>query len=428
VSREEVAVLAAMSVTWYTWLEQARPMNPSRQVMDALARVLALTPAEHAYVLELTGYLPGPAPEPAPPADAPAHLQRLLDGMASFPAFAVAPDWRIAGWNRAYQCLYPGIATAPAATRNLLWLVFTDPYVREMLPDWAADSRHFVAEFRAEAGARLTDATYVELVQALLATSADFAAVWPDHEVQRFATRTRRFHHRQVGDLVFEHHRLVPSDSPGFHIVVYTPAPGHDTEARLETLLHEPRPGPSVSTQLSETGAMALADVHRLTVDQFLAIPGLPERTELIEGLIYDVTPEGPRQAAPQGEVAQALIQALPGWRVLMGGSLRVTTDFCPIPDIAVYPLDVDLSADTFNAEDVGLVVEVGVSSRRTDRELKMPAYASGGVPELWLVAPEAGSLTLYGDPEDGWYETLVPLSWPEGLVTALERLVTRLA
>lgn len=224
-SREEVAVLSGMSVTWYTWLEQARDINPSRQVLDALARVLGLTSAEHGYVLGLTGFAAAVPADAEPVLAVPPHLQRLLDGMPDFPAYAVAPDWSIVGWNAAYARLYPRIAEVDAEDRNLLRLVFTDPTIRDLLGDWAADSRHFVAEFRAEAGARLGEPPYLRLVRGLQADSPEFAAVWADHEVERFASRERRFRHPELGDTVYEHHRLIPSDSPGVHVVIYSPSP-----------------------------------------------------------------------------------------------------------------------------------------------------------------------------------------------------------
>jgi transcriptional regulator with XRE-family HTH domain len=236
VSREEVAVLAGMSVTWYTWLEQGRTINPSRQVIDALARVLSLSEVEHHFVLNLLGFAP-PTLEDTAGHAMPEHVQRLLDGITGFPAFAVAADWTVVGWNSVYAMLYPRIVDVPEATRNLLWLVFTDPYVREMLPDWEKDSRCFVAEFRADAGAWLEDQNVVRLISELQTASPEFAAVWRDHEVQRFASRERRFHHRAVGDLVFEHQRLSPTDTPGLHLIVYSPAPGYGTEERLAALL-----------------------------------------------------------------------------------------------------------------------------------------------------------------------------------------------
>lgn len=237
--REEVAVLSGVSLTWYTWLEQGRPMNPSRQVLDAVARTLQLAPAEHAYVLSLAGYVPPPPVDAAPVAAAPAHLQRLMDGLGASPAFALAPDWGIAGWNRAYEALYPRVTEVAPADRNLLLLVFTDPDVRRLLADWEVDSRHFLAEFRAEAGARLGQPSHTALVTRLLEASPEFRAGWEGHELERFASRARRFRHPRVGELTFEHHRLTPADHPDLHLVIYTAAPGTDTAARLDRLLAE---------------------------------------------------------------------------------------------------------------------------------------------------------------------------------------------
>ncbi|MEU9112816.1 helix-turn-helix transcriptional regulator [Streptomyces sp. NPDC048483] len=221
--REEVATLSGVSATWYTWLEQGRDIQPSRQVLDALARTLRLTAAEHSYVLSLAGYAALSAPaEPAEPA-APAHVQRLLDALAGFPAYAIAPDWTITAWNTAYLGLYPNVAAAAPGERNLLWLVFTDPYVRGLLPDWETTSRRFLAEFRAEAGPRLGDLAQSPAIQRLLEASEPFRDAWRDHHIEGFASRERVFHHPTSGVLRYEHHRLAPADHPGLHIVLYTP-------------------------------------------------------------------------------------------------------------------------------------------------------------------------------------------------------------
>lgn len=233
--REEVAYLSGVSVTWYTWLEQAREINPSRQVLDALARTLRLSLAEHAYLLSLAGYS-APQPQAAPIADAaPAHVQRLLDALAGSPAYAVAPDWQITGWNTAYAALYPNVTTVPVEDRNLLWLVFTDPYVRDLLPDWEVTSHRFLAEFRAEAGPRLGEFSY--LVNRLLEASAAFRVGWESHGIEGFTSRERLFHHPVVGDLHLEHHRLAPCDHPELHLVIYTPVQTTDTPTRLAHLL-----------------------------------------------------------------------------------------------------------------------------------------------------------------------------------------------
>ena len=235
--REEVSTLSGVSITWYTWLEQGRDIHPSRQVLDAIARTLRLSVAEHTYVLSLAGYsAPPPATSPVI-ASAPAQIQRLMDAMEGYPAYAIAPDWSITGWNAAYAALYPNIASVPIGDRNLLWLVFTDPYVRTLLPDWDVTSDRFLAEFRGEAGPRLGDPALAGLVDRLLDTSGAFRAGWERHDIQGFSSRERLFHHPRVGDLRLEHHRLAPSDHRDLHLVIYTPVPGTTAPERLRALV-----------------------------------------------------------------------------------------------------------------------------------------------------------------------------------------------
>ncbi len=232
--REEVALLSGVSHTWYTWLEQGRDIHPSRQVVDALARTLRMSPAEHEYVLRLTGH--GGTDPAAASGGMPAHVQRLLDALGPSPAYAITADWSITGWNGAYERLYPGVARVPAAERNLLWLVFTDPAVRALLADWPTDSLRFLTRFRAEVGTRLADPGVVDLVSRLEAASPHFREGWASHDVDRFSSAERRFEHPVVGTLLLEHHQLTPADAPGLQVVVYTAAPGSGTAARLAAL------------------------------------------------------------------------------------------------------------------------------------------------------------------------------------------------
>ncbi|WP_233491701.1 helix-turn-helix transcriptional regulator [Blastococcus sp. TBT05-19] len=232
--REEVALLAGVSHTWYTWLEQGRDIRPSRQVMDALARTLRLSPAEHEYLLRLAGH--GGVPAARSVDGVPAHLQRLMDALSPSPVYAITSSWSIIGWNRAYERLYPGVAAMAADDRNLLWAVFTDPAVRDLLGDWDADSRSFLAQFRAEVGPRLADPEVVDLVARLQAASPAFREGWASHDVDRFTSTERRFEHPVVGTLVLEHHQLTPADAPGIQLVVYTAVDGTGTAAKLTRL------------------------------------------------------------------------------------------------------------------------------------------------------------------------------------------------
>jgi transcriptional regulator with XRE-family HTH domain len=235
--REEVAYLAGVSVTWYTWLEQGRDVTPSRQVLDSLARTLRLSQAEHVYLLSLAGYsAPHPA-EDASPGSAPAHVQRLLDALAECPALAIAPDWAILAWNAAYAGLYPNVATVAAADCNFLWLLFADPYLRDLMPDWEFTSLYSVAAFRAEAGTRLGEPPFSDLVNRLLRTSDAFRVAWESYDIETLPSRERLFRHPEVGDLHVVQHSLSYSGDPGVQVVIFTPMPATDTAERLRRLL-----------------------------------------------------------------------------------------------------------------------------------------------------------------------------------------------
>lgn len=224
-SREELAALAGVSGSWYTWLEQGRDINVSRQVLLSVARVLQLSDAETEYVIALAERTEPPAMDER--AVLPAHLQRLVDAVA-FPAFVLATDWDIVGWNAGYAWLYPRIATLDEDDRNLLWLLYTDPQLRELVGDWARDSRRFLAEFRADAGVRLSSPRHAALLARLRAHSPDFRAQWAEMAVERFSSRIRTFRHGEDGLVSFEHHSLIPSDAPDLRVVMYVPVPAAD--------------------------------------------------------------------------------------------------------------------------------------------------------------------------------------------------------
>lgn len=219
--REEVCYLAGISLSWYAWLEQGRDISPSRQVLDAVSRTLELDHAEHAYVLSLAGYTTPDAPSGPPEEPPPGHVQRLLDALETAPAFALTRYWHIRAWNAAYARLFPRIETVPAADRNLLELVFTDPAVRDLLPDWDVDARRFLAEFRADVAAHLGDPQLDEVTDRLAAASGEFRAWWDDRDVHGFASRRRRFRHPELGDVELEHHLLTPADLPDLRLVIY---------------------------------------------------------------------------------------------------------------------------------------------------------------------------------------------------------------
>jgi Uma2 family endonuclease len=174
---------------------------------------------------------------------------------------------------------------------------------------------------------------------------------------------------------------------------------------------------------------MALAHVHRFTTDEFLALGHLPERVELIDGIIHDMSPEGPLHAVPQGRIFGSLYVALPGHLVVAGGSIRCPDGFSPIPDVAVYRRGAD-EKPWFEISDAELAVEVGVSTRDRDRTVKADRYAEAGLPRLWLVAPDEGTLTVCSEPDgfSGMFAQRVALSWPDDLEMLVGEFVGELS
>jgi transcriptional regulator with XRE-family HTH domain len=228
--REEVALLAGVSVSWYTWLEQGRRISASDDVLRAIARALQLDDTETEHLLRLTR--PPSAPV-RPPSEAPDALVRLITAMEPAPAYVLGPTWEFLAWNDAMARLYPAITRLDGIERNLLWVQFADPAVRALVVDWDIHARQTLAEFRAATADRRAELDHVALVERLTATSPEFATWWPEQAVARFETRLRRFRHPAAGVLTFEYQQLAPVEWPGLRVVCHLPLPEDDSAQRL---------------------------------------------------------------------------------------------------------------------------------------------------------------------------------------------------
>ena len=172
--REEVADLAGVGLTWYTWLEQGRDIRVSPEVLAAIARALQLEPAERAHLFRLAGHAP-PATEPAAASISP-RLRRVLDAWDPFPAHVAGRRRDLLAWNRASEVIN-GWSRLPEGRCNLLWFMFLVPTTRRLLLDWEQEAPLSVAALRAEAGRDLGEPDYQELIGGLLEGSPDFAAI-----------------------------------------------------------------------------------------------------------------------------------------------------------------------------------------------------------------------------------------------------------
>jgi transcriptional regulator with XRE-family HTH domain len=233
--REEVAQLAGVSTTWYTWLEQARPIRTSDETLHALAAALRLTAAERVHLFLLALGRP-PEGSAALPETDPAMLQRLLDAVGPVPAYAMGPLWELLAWNRAAAAVFALDSLAPA-DRNMLWYIFACPEARRRLVDWEGNAQRVLAQFRAGTARLADDAQLIALVQRLHTVSAEFAAWWPRHDVLGRRTCRKEIRHPEVGRLVLEHNALVVSDVPDLKVVLYAPLDEDGTPEKLERLL-----------------------------------------------------------------------------------------------------------------------------------------------------------------------------------------------
>ena len=228
--REEVAMLAGVSLTWYTWLEQGRRINASDEVLAAIGRALQLDEAGTEHLLAIAQPSSGPLEAPH---EAPTALVRLLDALEPAPAYVLGPRWEFLAWNAAQARLYPRIVDLDGPERNLLWVLFADPSTRELIVDWDIHAKQALAEFRAGTTGLRGDAAFGELVNRLRAESAEFAAWWQEHDVSGFETRLRRFRHPAAGLLTFEYQQLAPVEWPSLRVTAQLPVPGDDSAERL---------------------------------------------------------------------------------------------------------------------------------------------------------------------------------------------------
>jgi transcriptional regulator with XRE-family HTH domain len=233
--REEVAQLAGVGVTWYTWLEQGRDTHPSVQVLDAIARTLQFDPHEYSHLYTLAGVSTTTVAEQCLGL---CHtVQPLLDQLEPFPAIVLNARFDLLAYNRTYATFFDDLETMLIEERNILWLAFTHPQWKAAIVDRADVLGRMVAEYRAAMAEHLDEPSWKTLVARLHAASPEFTAVWERHDVQGVESRTKRAMHPTAGLLSLDYTNLWLGQRLGTRIVAFSPADDR-TRRRLEAL-HE---------------------------------------------------------------------------------------------------------------------------------------------------------------------------------------------
>jgi transcriptional regulator with XRE-family HTH domain len=222
--REELAQLAGVGVTWYTWLEQGRPINASVQVLDAVARTLRLDATERAHLFRLAE-VPGAATMPSGCDDCPlpAEIQQILDSLP-FPANVVTDRFDLLAWNGLYAALFPRVTSAPPGERNTLLAIFTAPPCCTPVANREAQCDAMVAQLRAAYGKHVGDPAWAHFIRRLEARSPDFARAWAAHDVAQPASHVKVFRQPGVGTITATSTSLAVHAVAGARMVIYTPA------------------------------------------------------------------------------------------------------------------------------------------------------------------------------------------------------------
>ena len=222
--REEVALLSGVSVSWYSWLEQGRPIAASRQVLDALAATLRLTVAERRHVFELAGESEGPSASADGCPVVGDHLRATVAALSPIPALVVDRHWDLLSYNASEAALYGGLDNLPPARRNIIWLYLGWAPMRAMLKDWEAETWAVLAQFRASADRHSGDPRFDEIVADVTNADPDFAVRWERHDVAGFTPALKRFDHPRLGLLTFRQTKLIAAENPELHILARHPA------------------------------------------------------------------------------------------------------------------------------------------------------------------------------------------------------------
>jgi transcriptional regulator with XRE-family HTH domain len=231
--REEVAQLAGVGVTWYTWLEQGRDIAPSPQVLDAIARTLQLDRHERTHLFRLAD---APDPSHVDGCNAvPDTVRVLLDKLEPYPAAVVNGRYDVLAYNRTYNAVVGGLDELEPGERNALWRIFTDPVSQARWLNWQESAERMVASFRASMARHTGEPAWKCFLARMLDASPQFAEIWQRHEVRPLQQMTKRLFSPHGDLLELETSSLWIAESVGVRLVTYLPS-NDETRGRLQAL------------------------------------------------------------------------------------------------------------------------------------------------------------------------------------------------
>jgi transcriptional regulator with XRE-family HTH domain len=240
--RSEVAVLAGVSVEYYTKLERGAIAGASASVLDAVAHALQLDDSERAHLLDLARAADGipssgrPRRRAARSSVPRASLEWALESITGGVALVRDAQQNVLAVNPLGRAFYSPVIGDGGRTPNLARFQFLDPAARDFYPDWDLFAGMCVAVMRTEAGRNPHDKGLQDLVGELSTRSEIFRTLWAAHDVRTHGAGTKRFHHPVVGEVVLAYEELAITAEPGQVLLIYTAEPGSSSADRLRLL------------------------------------------------------------------------------------------------------------------------------------------------------------------------------------------------
>jgi transcriptional regulator with XRE-family HTH domain len=239
--REDVAALAGVSVTWYTWLEQGRDIQVSADVLERISTTLRMSPDEREYLFALVQHRPAP-PVASRTNQVTPSMTRMLDALG-VPALIMTARWDVMAWNDLMRKIFRDYGQIPLERRNLIRILLMDDvaYQRDAAA-YEAMARRILAKFRVDYSQTPGDPAFEELIEELNEGCPIFRRLWGRAEVVGRAEAVAN--HPVLGGLTFEHSSFVPEGSPGLRLLIFVP---HDegTIAKVRSIIAEEQTGPA---------------------------------------------------------------------------------------------------------------------------------------------------------------------------------------
>ena len=238
--REEVAQLAGVSTTWYTWLEQGRDIKVSASVLDAIASALQLTADERKYLYDLASETTTTIQQDdVIHTTIPASLRKILTELKYCPTIITDRHFTIVGWNHAASHVFLDFDKVPTEARNLIRLVFTRKELKTLAVNWDHFVRGFLAMFRAYYGQYVGDEWYNQFLEEMTELHPEFQKLWQESQVSMAPDVKIEFRHAKAGKMVFNLTSLQVQGQMDLRCSVYTPVEDTGTEEKLRRLLEK---------------------------------------------------------------------------------------------------------------------------------------------------------------------------------------------